>query len=237
MNEWERLIDEAFKCERIELNERQVEQFRVYGEFLLEYNKKVNLTSICDPQEVVDAHFVDSLAARHLPELPPNAVCADVGTGAGFPGVPLAIARPDITVTLIDSLRKRLVFLDELKEKLHLDNVVTLHGRSEDLAHDPAFRERFDCVFSRAVARLNVLCELDVPLLKCGGRLLAWKGPAFPDEAEEAKNALKTLGASVETVYSQTMETRSHFIVVIRKDKPTPARFPRQAGTPKRKPL
>ncbi|MBP5662167.1 MAG: 16S rRNA (guanine(527)-N(7))-methyltransferase RsmG [Clostridia bacterium] len=237
MNEWEYRIDETFKRERIELNEKQVEQFRVYGEFLSAYNEKVNLTAIRDPQEVIDAHFVDSLAARHLPELVENAGCADVGTGAGFPGVPLAIARPDITVTLIDSLKKRLVFLDELKEKLRLDNIVTLHGRGEDLAHDTRYRERFDCVLSRAVARLNVLCELDVPFLRCGGRLLAWKGPAFAEEAEEAKHALKTLGASVETVYSEKMEMRSHFIVVIRKDKPTPSRYPRRAGTPKRSPL
>lgn len=230
-------IDASFRKYGIELDEKQKKQFEEYCNFLLEYNEKVNLTAITDRQEVIDMHFADSLAAMKLQEIKKGALCADIGTGAGFPGVPLAIARPDITVALVDSLNKRLVFLNELKERLGLKNVYTVHGRSEDLGRDKNMRESFDCVFSRAVARLNVLLEYDLPFSKQGGYVLAWKGPAFAEEVSEAQNALKALGAEVENVYPASFDDRNHFIVSIKKMKKTPEKYPRQAGTPKKQPL
>lgn len=237
MDELLYMIDASFQRSGIRLATKQKEQFKIYCEFLLEYNEKVNLTALTQKQEIIDMHFIDSLAGMNLSEVFPGAVCADIGTGAGFPGVPLAIARPDIQVALVDSLKKRLVFLDELKEKLGLKNVYTVHGRSEDLAHTPAMRERFDCVFSRAVARLNVLSEYTLPFVKKGGYMLAWKGPAFTQEVEEAQNALKILGAETENIYTAEVDDRQHFIVSIKKQKETPNKYPRQAGTPKRNPL
>ena len=237
MDELLYMIDASFARSNIRLTAEQKVQFQIYCEFLLEYNQKVNLTAITQKQEIIDMHFIDSLAGTHLSEISNGAVCADIGTGAGFPGVPLAIARPDIQVALIDSLKKRLVFLDELKEKLNLKNIYTLHGRSEDLAHDNQLREHFDCVFSRAVARLNVLSEYVLPFVKKGGYMLAWKGPAFTEELEEAKNSLKILGAEVENIYTSDVDQRQHFIVAIKKCGITPLKYPRQAGTPKKNPL
>ncbi len=236
MDELVHLIDETFKRDGIMLDEEKTEKFAVYCRFLKEYNEKVNLTALTEEQEMIDMHFVDSLAGLSAPELKPNALCADIGTGAGFPGVPLAIARPDITVALVDSLNKRLVFLDELKQKLDIKNVYTVHGRSEDLGRSD-MREKFDCVFSRAVARLNVLLEYDIPFAKTGGHVLAWKGPAFTEEIDEAKNALSLLGASIECVYTSGLEDRDHFIVSVRKNRATSPKYPRQAGLPKKKPL
>ena len=237
MDELLYMIDASFQRSNIRLSARQKEQFKIYCTFLLEYNEKVNLTALTQKQEIIDMHFIDSLAAMNLPELISGAVCADIGTGAGFPGVPLAIARPDIRVTLIDSLKKRLLFLDELKIKLGLSNIDTVHGRSEDLAHTKELRENFDCVFSRAVARLNVLSEYVLPFVKTGGYMLAWKGPAFTQELEEAKNALKELGAAAENIYTADVDDRQHFIVAVKKIRAMQRKYPRQAGTPKRSPL
>jgi len=230
-------INEAFERNGIFVTEKKINQFKTYLDFLIEYNEKVNLTAITKPEEIIDMHFVDSLSARSLNELTENAKCADIGTGAGFPGVPLAIVRDDISVALVDSLQKRLVFLNELKEKIGLTNVYTVHGRSEDLGRSTDMRERFDCVFSRAVARLNVLCELDIPFVKKDGYMLAWKGPAFNEEITEAENALKTLNCHVEKIYTSGLEDRQHFVISIKKDKLTSNKYPRQAGLPKKKPL
>ncbi len=237
MDELLYMIDSSFKRSGIELSEEQQKKFKIYCEFLLEYNEKVNLTALTEKQEVIDMHFIDSLAGMKLKEIKENAKCADIGTGAGFPGVPIAIVRPDVTVALVDSLQKRLTFLDELKEKLELKNVYTVHGRSEDLGRSAEMREKFDCVFSRAVARLNVLLEYDMPFAKVGGSVLAWKGPAFTEEIAEAEKALKVLGGKVENVYTSALEDKSHFIVSVKKTDKTPMKYPRQAGMPKKKPL
>lgn len=228
-------IKEQFEKAGIVLTEEKYQKFAIYCDFLLEYNQNVNLTAITDEDAVISAHFIDSLLGRDL--IPQNARCADIGTGAGFPGVPLAIARDDISFLLVDSLNKRLTFLDLLAEKLDLKNVKTLHGRSEDLAHDPKLRQSFDCVVSRAVARLNVLLELDLPFVKKGGCLLAWKGPAADEELNEAKNALKVLGASFEDKIVFSFDENEHNIICIRQKDEISKKYPRQAGTPKKKPL
>ncbi len=228
-------IIDTFSKNGISISQRQAEQFMIYYEFLVEYNEKVNLTAVTDFKEVVEKHFVDSALGASL--IKENALCADIGTGAGFPGVPLAIMRPDINVCLVDALNKRLVFLDELKEKIGISNVYTLHGRSEDLGKELKMRQKFDCVFSRAVARMNILSEYDLPFVKVGGCMLSWKGPQIHDELNEAQNALKILGGKVKEIFTSGLEDSEHYIAVIEKIKDTPQKYPRQAGLPKKKPL
>ena len=228
------IIIKAFSENNIIITEKQIEQFAIYCDFLIEYNEKVNLTAVTEVSEIVEKHFIDSVKGANL--ISENAVCADIGTGAGFPGVPLAIMRPDIKVCLVDALNKRLVFLNELKEKLGITNVYTVHGRSEDLGKTE-MRQNFDCVFSRAVARLNVLLEYDLPFVKKGGYMFAWKGPQIYDEIKESTNALKILGGEIEKIHTSDIEDTQHYIAVIKKVKDTPNKYPRQAGTLKKSPL
>ncbi len=228
-------IKEQFEKAGIFLTDEKYQKFAVYCDFLLEYNQNDNLTAITDEKEVVSAHFIDSLLGRDL--IKKGAKCADIGTGAGFPGVPLAIVRDDVSFLLVDSLNKRLVFLDLLAQKIDLKNVKTLHGRSEDLAHDAKLRQSFDYVVSRAVARLNVLAELNLPFVKKGGEMLAWKGPAAEEELLEAQNALKTLGASFEKKVVFSINENEHNILCIKQNGEISKKYPRQAGTPKKKPL
>ncbi len=228
-------ISRVFLENGISLTEKQSRQFAIYLNFLLEYNEKVNLTAVTDEDEVILKHFVDSCLGASL--IKENAYCADIGTGAGFPGVPLAILRDDINMLLVDALNKRLVFLNELKDKLELTNISTLHARSEDAGKDAKTRQKFDCVVSRAVARLNVLAEYDLPFVKQGGIMLAWKGPQVNDEIEEAKAAISILGGKVENVHQKSIQGAEHYIVQIKKVKDTPNKYPRQAGLIKKKPL
>lgn len=235
MSELKNKISRIFLENGITLTEKQAEQFEVYLNFLLEYNEKVNLTALTDEDEIIVKHFVDSCMGTRL--IKENALCADIGTGAGFPGVPLAILREDITVLLIDALNKRLVFLNELKEKLGLKNISTLHARSEDAGKDLKNRQKFDYAFSRAVARMNVLLEYDLPFVKKGGYMLAWKGPQVNEELDEAQEAIKVLGGSLEKIHKQAILETEHNIVQIKKIKDTPSKYPRQAGLIKKKPL
>ena len=227
-------IIKAFFENNIELTDKQAEQFKIYCDFLLQYNEKVNLTAVTDEKEVIEKHFIDSVKGAFL--IKENSLCADIGTGAGFPGVPLAIMRPDIKVCLVDALNKRLVFLNELKEKLNLDNVYTVHGRSEDLGKTD-MRQKFDYVFSRAVARLNILAEYDLPFVKKGGYMLAWKGPQIFDEIKESETALKILGGETPEIHTADMDEKEHYIAVVKKIKDTPQKYPRQAGKPTKSPL
>lgn len=228
-------ILQAFEKNNVTITEKQAEQFSAYCTFLLEYNEKVNLTAVTDVDEVIEKHFIDSVLGAPL--IKENALCVDVGTGAGFPGVPLAIMRPDIKVCLIDALNKRIVFLNELKEKIGLTNVNTIHGRSEDLGKKEELRQSFDYVFSRAVARMNVLLEYDLPFVKQGGYMLAWKGPQVYGEVKEAENALKILGGKLDEIRVSGLNDSEHYIAVIKKIKDTPQKYPRQAGLLKKKPL
>ena len=235
MSDLSKKISRIFLENGIALTEKQAERFEIYLNFLLEYNEKVNLTAVTDEDEVILKHFVDSCMGASL--IKENAVCADIGTGAGFPGVPLAILREDISVLLIDSLNKRLIFLNELKEKLGLTNVETLHSRSEDAGQNVKYRQKFDYAFSRAVARMNVLTEYDLPFVKKGGSMLAWKGPQVYEEVEEAKNAINLLGGNLAKVHKQSVYGADHYIVEIKKIKDTPNKYPRQAGLIKKKTL
>ena len=216
------------------LSGEQCEQFQIYYEMLSDWNTRINLTAITDPEEIAQKHFLDSLAA--LPHLPAGAKCIDVGTGAGFPGVPLLIARPDLSVTLLDSLNKRLVFLEALLTELGLQKQAELvHMRAEDAGRDPKYGEQYDFALSRAVAGLPVLMELTIPLLKVGGYSICYKGEAKEEIAVAANAADKLHGSlSWETVPSR-YGVRT--LVMIRKDQKTAAAYPRKAGTPAKKPL
>lgn len=220
----------------IQLSPEQVDQFSNYANLLVEWNEKVNLTSITDPEEIVLKHFLDSLT---LVPLIQGRNMADIGTGAGFPGIPLKILLPQVKVYLVDSLAKRLDFLKVVIRDLKLAEVETIHSRAEDFARGPLYRESFDCVTSRAVARLPVLLEYAVPLLKKGGLFLAAKGSQVDEEVEESAKALQILGAEIKEImrFSLGEEAEHRAIIVVEKTSPTPKVYPRKAGTPAKKPL
>ena len=221
------------------VDDRQLVKFAAYYEFLLEYNQKVNLTRITEPLDVAVKHFGDSFFLLKPGLIPAGARVADIGTGAGVPGIPLAIMRPGLRVVLVDSLRKRTVFLTEAVERLELANVEVVWSRAEDLGHKPDFRERFDVVLARAVASLNVLTELCLPLVKKGGAFLALKGPRAQEELAQAQAAIALLGGGGATLLEAELPIQPEVraILQIHKRKPTPAKFPRKAGLPERTPL
>lgn len=214
-------------------------KFERYRELLLQWNENVNLTAITDPEEIRIKHFEDSLTCLETDLFVPGAKVIDVGTGAGFPGLPLAMARPDISVTLLDSLKKRLLFLDEVIRETETQNAVTVHARAEDGGRDKKLREQFDIVVSRAVSRLSVLCEYTLPYLKVGGTLIAMKGPSAEEELTEAQNAISVLGGGEAMLQKTNLEDESlsHCLVLIKKVRPTPTIYPRKAGTPTKNPL
>ena len=223
----------------IELTDRQKDQFERYFELLVEWNEKINLTAITEKNEVYLKHFYDSIAPV-LQGLIDNQEIKllDIGAGAGFPSLPMKIICPQLDVTIIDSLNKRINFLKLLAEELALDKVHFYHGRAEDFAQDKAFRARFDLVTARAVARMQVLSELTIPYLKVGGKLLALKASNAPEELDEAKNALNLLFSKVQDNLSYALPNGDpRFITVVEKKKETPNKSPRKAGMPNKRPL
>ena len=213
-------------------DEQALDRFELYQRLLLEWNEKMNLTAITDPVEVARKHFADSLAA--LPYLQPGAKVIDVGTGAGFPGVPLLILRPELQLTLADSLQKRLTFLETLLRELGL-RAQLVHGRAEDLGQNRLYREQFDAALSRAVAGLPVLLELTTPFVKVGGAAIAYKGDAA-EELEKAKSAAFLLHVQLRQV-ELASDLGKRCLIFADKKAPTPKAYPRKAGTPNRKPL
>ena len=213
-------------------DEQALERFEIYHRLLAEWNERMNLTAITDPVEVAQKHFADSLAA--LPYLKPGMQVIDVGTGAGFPGIPLLIMEPGLELTLADSLQKRLTFLEALLQELGL-TAALVHGRAEALGQNKLYRERYDVALSRAVANLPVLLELTTPFVKVGGTAIAYKG----DVAEELKNAKSA--AFLLHVQLRTVELDSDLgkrcLIFADKMAPTPKQYPRKAGTPNKKPL
>ncbi|VTT24129.1 16S rRNA (guanine(527)-N(7))-methyltransferase RsmG [Streptococcus gordonii] len=223
----------------IELTDRQKDQFERYFELLVEWNEKINLTAITEKNEVYLKHFYDSIAPV-LQGLIGNQELKllDIGAGAGFPSLPMKIICPQLDVTIIDSLNKRINFLKLLAEEIGLDKVHFYHGRAEDLAQDKAFRAQFDLVTARAVARMQVLSELTIPYLKVGGKLLALKASNAPEELDEAKNALNLLFSKVQDNLSYALPNGDpRFITVVEKKKETPNKYPRKAGMPNKRPL
>ena len=204
------------------------------SDLLLEWNGRMNLTAITEKEEIYRKHFADSLTAAEF--LPNGATLLDVGCGGGFPTLPLALARPDLRVTALDSTAKKLRFVEAAAKELSLP-VATLCGRAEELGKGAPYREHFDCVTARAVARLPVLCEWCLPFVRVGGAFVALKGAAGEEELREAENAVTLLGGSVETVRRRTIGGESRVILVIRKIAPTPAKYPRNGGQIMKKPL
>jgi len=232
------LLQNYIKDYKITLTENQYEQFQKYFELLTEWNEKMNLTAITDESGVALKHFADSLSLLNFVDIPQNSSLADVGTGAGFPGVVLKIARPDIKLTLIDSLNKRLVFLGEVCAQLGIEAEL-IHSRAEDGARDEKLRESFDFAVSRAVARMNVLSEYCLPYVKVGGAFCAMKGAQANEEFKESLNAINTLGGKLEKKYFFELPENGgeRAIAVVRKVKNTPQKYPRQSGKIKAKAL
>lgn len=232
------LLQNYIKDYKITLTENQYEQFQKYFELLAEWNEKMNLTAITDESGVALKHFADSLSLLNFVDIPQNSSLADVGTGAGFPGVVLKIARPDIKLTLIDSLNKRLVFLNEVCSQLGIDAEL-IHSRAEDGARDEKLRESFDFAVSRAVARMNVLSEYCLPYVKVGGAFCAMKGAQANEEFKESLNAINTLGGKLENKYFFELPENGgeRAIAVVRKVRNTPQKYPRQSGKIKAKAL
>ena len=225
--------------QNLPLSDQQKKQFERYFELLVEWNEKINLTAITDKEEVYLKHFYDSIAPI-LQGLIPNETIKllDIGAGAGFPSLPMKILYPQLDVTIIDSLNKRINFLQLLAQELDLDSVHFYHGRAEDLAQDKNFRAQYDFVTARAVARMQVLSELTIPYLKVGGKLLALKASNAPEELLEAKNALNLLFSKVEDNLSYALPNGDpRYITVVEKKKETPNKYPRKAGMPNKRPL
>lgn len=216
------------------LTELQNEQFKKYYSFLISYNEKVNLTAITEESEVYIKHFYDSLLGAEF--VPKNAKLVDVGTGAGFPGVPIKLMRPDVELTLVDSLNKRIEFLRLLNENLNITSEC-VHARAEDFAVN--HREAFDVVTSRAVASLNTLAEYALPLLKIGGIFLAYKGGDVKDEIRNSKKAITILGGAIEDIkkFNLPNDLGERSIIIIKKIKETPKIYPRNKNLPKIKPI
>ena len=223
----------------INLSDQQKKQFETYFKTLVEWNQKMNLTAITEKQDVYLKHFYDSLAPILYKIIPNQELnLLDIGAGAGFPSIPMKIIFPEIKITIIDSLNKRITFLDNLSQELGLKNITLLHGRAEDFGQDKNFRNQFDFVTARAVARLNVLSELTIPFLKKGGQLISLKASQMADEVIESKNAFNILGGKLQEQVDYNLPNGDErHLVLVKKTKDTPKKYPRKAGTPNKTPL
>ncbi|MFJ7935437.1 16S rRNA (guanine(527)-N(7))-methyltransferase RsmG [Sporosarcina sp. NPDC096371] len=230
---------QALKEHGIELNDIQKAQFAKYFKLLVEWNEKMNLTAITDAPSVYLKHFYDSISAAFYIDLTGKKTICDVGAGAGFPSIPLKICFPDLEVTIVDSLNKRISFLETLAEELQLKHVHFVHARAEDFGQNPMYREKFDIVTARAVARLSVLAELCVPLVKQGGIFISMKGAAAENELADAQKSLSILGAIIKEEHSFKLpiENSDRNIFVFDKEKKTPKKYPRKPGVPNKTPI
>ncbi|ANC79196.1 16S rRNA methyltransferase G [Fictibacillus phosphorivorans] len=233
------LFQTSLKEKGVDLSEKQLSQFETYYNLLVEWNEKMNLTAITEKEEVYLKHFYDSVTAGFYFDFSQDITVCDVGAGAGFPAIPLKIAFPEIKLTVVDSLNKRIGFLQHVVDELGLEEVSLYHDRAETFAHRPEFRQTFDLVTARAVARLSVLSELCLPLVKIGGHFLGMKGANLPEEVRDGEKAVKLLGGKVKDIHSFVLpiEESERNIIVIDKVKETPKKFPRKPGTPNKSPI
>lgn len=219
------------------INEEQLEKFYKYMNLLLEWNEKINLTAITEPNDIILKHFIDSITINKYIE--ENGYVIDIGSGAGFPGIPLKILNSNANFVLVDSLNKRIMFLNEVKTKIELENIDCIHARVEELAVKKEYREKFDIITSRAVARLNILLEYMLPFLNLGGKCICMKGPNIEEEINDSKKALEILGGKIEKVEKIILPDSDieRNIVIIKKVYETPKSYPRKAGVPEKKPI
>ncbi|HJV17845.1 MAG TPA: 16S rRNA (guanine(527)-N(7))-methyltransferase RsmG [Bacillales bacterium] len=232
-------FEESLKEKGINLTAQQLDQFEMYFETLVEWNEKMNLTAITDKEEVYLKHFYDSITAAFFFDMTKPIHLCDVGAGAGFPSIPLKIAFPHLEITIVDSLNKRITFLNHLANVLKLEKVHFIHDRAETFGVNPEYRETFDVVSARAVARLSILSELCLPLVKVGGHFIAMKAANAKEELDIGKKSITLLGGKVEEtfVFTLPIEKSERNIIVIKKEKQTPKKYPRKPGTPNKMPI
>lgn len=233
------ILKQASDNEGLDFSEDKYNKFIKYKELIKEWNEKINLTAITEDSEIIKKHFIDSIKVFKFEKLKNAKKVIDIGTGGGFPGIPMKIINSNSKVVLLDSLNKRINFLNEVIKELNLNDIETIHGRAEDFAKESKYREKFDVAVSRAVANLTVLSEFCLPYVKVGGYFVAMKGPAIEEEMVEAKNAIKILGGELEDIIKVDIEGSDldHNLVIIKKLKETPKKYPRKAGMVTKNPL
>lgn len=221
----------------INFSVEQLDKFYKYMQLLIEWNEKMNLTAITEPEEIILKHFIDSLTI--LKDINDNSKVVDVGTGAGFPGIPLSIMKQDIKITLVDSLNKRLIFLKEVVEQLKVKNIEIIHARAEEFGQNKEYREKFDIATSRAVANLSTLSEYLIPLVKVNGKCICMKASEVEEEIEKAKKAINILGGTINKIekFNLPKSDIGRTTIIINKEKNTPNRYPRKPGTPSKEPI
>ena len=235
--EFSNLMNKYGKEIEIKFTEEQLNKFYKYMNMLIEWNEKINLTAIIEPKEIILKHFIDSLAILKYTENSKKFL--DIGTGAGFPGIPIKIVRKDLEITLLDSLNKRINFLNEVIKELNLEKITAIHSRIEDYGRNKEYREKYDIVTARAVANLSTLSEYMLPMTKINGQSICMKGPDIEEEIEKGKKAVKILGGEIKKVEKlelpESKDKRT--IIQIIKTKNTPNRYPRKAGKPSKEPI
>lgn len=237
LEEFTKIFNNYLEKLNLTLTEEQIEKFYNYMNLLIEWNKKINLTAIVELKDIILKHFIDSLTiVKYIKE---GETIIDVGTGAGFPGIPLKIAREDLKITLADSLNKRINFLNEVINKLDLKNIETIHTRAEELGKNKKYREKFDIATSRAVANMSTLSEYLIPFIKVKGRCICMKSSDIDTELENAKKAINILGCEIESKdkFNLPNSDLGRSVIILRKVKNTPSKFPRKAGTPAKEPI
>lgn len=237
LEEFTKIFNNHLEKLNLTLTEEQIEKFYNYMNLLIEWNKKINLTAIVEPKDIILKHFIDSLTIEKY--IKKGETIIDVGTGAGFPGIPLKIAREDLKITLADSLNKRINFLNEVINKLDLKNIETIHTRAEELGKNKKYREKFDIATSRAVANMSTLSEYLIPFIKVKGRCICMKSSDIDTELENAKKAINILGCEIESKdkFNLPNSDLGRSVIILRKVKNTPSKFPRKAGTPAKEPI
>lgn len=235
--EFFKILQERASKININLSVEQLRKFYTYMELLIEWNEKINLTTIIEPEEIILKHFIDSITISN--EINDGDNVVDVGTGAGFPGIPLSIVNSQIKITLVDSLNKRLIFLKDVIDKLELKNVELIHSRAEEFGQNKKYREKFDVATSRAVANMSTLSEYLVPLVKINGKCIYMKASEIDKEIEDAQKAINILGGNIKNIKKFKLPDSDigRTIIIIKKEKSTPSKYPRKPGTPSKEPI